>query len=133
MALPRAKDRLVGKVLAPVRVVLYGVPGIAGDVLRHTIAESDDVELVAEASTEIEFAIALRRVDPDVVVCGVDDSTLPDACRELLDERARLRVLSLDSGADASLYELRPHRRVLGNLSPSSLLAALHRSEDVEW
>jgi hypothetical protein len=70
---------------------------------------------------------------PDVVVVSQADPENQDVSVDMLVRSPRSRVLALASDArNAVLYELRPHRTPLGELSRESLLAAVHAPAGLE-
>jgi hypothetical protein len=51
-----------------------------------------------------------------------------DGWEALLFDRPRLRLLGISGdGSSGWIYELRPHREALGNVSPGELIAAVRR------
>jgi hypothetical protein len=102
-------------------VLLTRLPAGLRDILEHELRAHADLSVVYD---EAELAGGAR--DPDVVIVG---STLAGDPRVTtrwftLFPRARILVVTPADGS-ATLYELRRHRDVLGQLSPSELVAAL--------
>jgi hypothetical protein len=94
---------------------------------------SDIVKGILAASPEIEVAEA-RRAGPavpaglaaDVVIAGSRQGELPEPLEEALNDRPRMKVLTvLGDGSQTFLYELRPCRTALGEISPETLLEAV--------
>jgi hypothetical protein len=101
------------------------------DIVRDTVANEPDLEVVDEVGRLAE-PLNERVVDEaDVMIVGAaepDETVLP--CR-LLAASPRLRVLMLAlSGERGVLYELRPHRTPLRDISPSQLLAVVRSKSD---
>ena len=69
---------------------------------------------------------AARRTRPDVVLVGQPDSDRSqDAARRLV-QQLHLRVLTItDDGRNGALYELRPQRIPLGEMSADTLRKAI--------
>jgi hypothetical protein len=74
----------------------------------------------------IRSAVGGTRID--VAIVSGEGETLDAALRELVCERPRLRALAVGGdGNEAALYEVRPHRTALGELSSATLLDAVRR------
>jgi hypothetical protein len=95
------------------------------DIFDELLRGAPDVELVtadAEATSVVEAAIL---ADADVVIAA-EHATRPDEVCTLLAGRTRLRALSVaHDGRSGVLFELRPHRQLIGDLSPDAVLAAV--------
>jgi hypothetical protein len=90
------------------------------DVIGSTAASAGDVAVVGDVDAA-GAADVLRVVETDVVVVGRDE---PELVAGLLAIRPSVKVLAvIDDGRDAALYELRPHKEALGELSPDRLIA----------
>jgi hypothetical protein len=110
-----------------VGVVLVDMPRMLREIVREQIDEASDMEVAAEVADAGGLDEALRTRHVDFVVAGSDSVGRADVGR-LLDERPKLKVLTIDGdGRDAVLYELRPRRTRLGEISPDGLLRALRR------
>jgi DNA-binding NarL/FixJ family response regulator len=108
------------------KVLLLGTSRLFGDLVKGIVEPADDVRVVAEVATEDELPEALEATDADFVVAALDDPTLTESYLSLLEERPRLRVLALaGEGRRGFLWELRPRRVPIGEVSPTTLLAAL--------
>jgi two-component system response regulator DevR len=70
--------------------------------LRALLGREDDIEVVGEAGDTSEAVAAAARLKPDLVLMDLrlPDGSGVDACREILSERARTRVLFLTSYED---------------------------------
>jgi hypothetical protein len=72
-----------------------------------------------------DLAASMRAAAADALIVR-EDSCDEDEIRGLLVERPGARVLAIaPTGASGSLYELRPHRVHLGDLSPQALVDAI--------
>lgn len=75
-----------------------------------------------------ELPAAVRRARPDVVVVGQDAQAERDSYLRLLLRHPHVKVLAIaDNGKTGSLYELRPRRVSLGNISARTLTQAIRR------
>jgi DNA-binding NarL/FixJ family response regulator len=108
------------------RIVLAGMPQLLQDVVREVVLDQPDMEVVGEASSLGEMLVLAARTPADVVLVGPTEMELPELVLQLLQEEPHLKVLGLiDGGRRAYLYELRPHREVLEQVSIEELLRAI--------
>lgn len=88
------------------------------EIVRCAIEEQADMEVVGSTG-QARRAIDLTRVD--VVVTGYDDQR---TAVRMLRDCPGVRVFALAGhGRESLLYELRPHRVTLGEVSPGELIA----------
>ena len=119
----------------PMRVLLLEVPQLLRGILEHTIEQQSDCELLKGARHDSGLG-AKRTESPDVVILGVtaaEDTTLVPA---LFARWPWAQVMTvMQAGDEATVYELRPRRRVMGQMSPDEIVAALraavHRSREL--
>jgi hypothetical protein len=102
---------------------------VLGDLIRESLAAVPDVSVVRDIAAgrrPRRLASSLWWSRADVVVWPLaDDSILVDH-PELFGVRRGKAVLAVgDDGDRGVLWRLRPHRTHLGELSPSSLVAAV--------
>jgi chemotaxis response regulator CheB len=115
-----------------IRVVLVELTGLTRDVVKGILGEAPDIELVGEVSMR-DFSRPDAAAHADVAILAGDGGVLRRRAHELLKARPRLRVLAVaQGGREGSLYELRPHRTPLGELSSRVLLNAV-RTGAVAW
>ena len=109
------------------KVLLLGTSRLFGDLVKGIVEPADDVRVVAEVSSADALPDALEETDADFVVAAVDEEpTSTKPYLDLLEQRPRLRVLILaGEGRRGMLWELRPRRVPIGEVSPTALLAAL--------
>ena len=105
--------------LCPRRMLLF-------DLVQSMLEEAEDVELVHVADVRM-LAETARSRGASVAICI---GPLPDeVALEALVARPRLRIIELaPQGSSASVLELVPSRRVLGELSRDLLLTEIGRS-----
>jgi hypothetical protein len=109
------------------RIVLVGLPRLLSDLIVGLGAEERGSEVVTAEGSDLIAAAEAR--DADVVVTTAALAA-PDAVAALLEARPRLRAIAVDGdGREGVVYELRPHRQELGELSRSTLLGALFRPQ----
>jgi hypothetical protein len=108
-----------------IHVVLAEMPRMLKDIVRTVLDAEPHVELVSTSVTPRELICdrALERAD---VVILAEEEPMRDDYAELLYAHPRLRLVTIgDHGISAFLYELRPHRIPLGELSPEALRNAV--------
>lgn len=102
-------------------------------VIREILATDPSIEIVGEVFANGEAIAAIENSDADVVIYGTDDRDLSPAWWHALCGNPRAKVVALvDQGQQAFLFELRPRREELGELSPHGLIAAVRRGEAPE-
>jgi DNA-binding NarL/FixJ family response regulator len=112
--------------------VLVGLPELNRQIIRAVLRADPEVEITAEYDASIDLIEAVGRHDADVLIAGVGEIGA-DVAVALLSRRPRVKALALaDDGSRGLLYELRPHRTVLGQLSAAVLLEAV-QSTDARW
>ena len=101
------------------------------EIVTSAAAGREDMQVVGTPETRESLLMAVGRTAADVVILGLtreEEARAEDvhAYDVLLYTYPRLKVLAVTgSGRHAILYELRPHRTALGNVSPEALLAAV--------
>jgi DNA-binding NarL/FixJ family response regulator len=110
----------------PVRILLVDMPRLVRDMVENAARSDPGVEVVG-VLRDADAIGAASAGDAEVIVVGVEQRELPAGCRALLDERAAgLRLLGIEAGdGGAYLYELRPRRSPLGELSPAEVVDAI--------
>ena len=96
------------------------------DIIVDAIADERDLELT---STALRSDRDLTRVDADVVIAGTDEPSNEQVPSRLLSIAPHASVLMVAvSGHTAAMYELRPCKTQLVEITPSGLIAAIRRS-----
>jgi chemotaxis response regulator CheB len=94
------------------------------EIVREAIVREPDFDLVAEHD-DADVRAAVEQNHPDFIIVGEDAAAEQDV-RSLIDERRGLRALEVQSdGRESVLYELRPHRISLGEISADTLVRAI--------
>lgn len=111
--------------MGTLRILVVGMPRLVRDMIERTIKAQPDMEVIVD-----EHGVDGLGGDggsaPDFVVCGLDFPWLPDEFRTLLEEQPRAKVLGIDAaGGHAYLYELRPQRVAIGEVSPEDIVEAI--------
>lgn len=96
------------------------------EIIRGAVARARDIALMGELPANAPLVDAVDDTNADVVIFGTGGEGLPADCFELMNERPRTKVLTVErNGRAAFLYELRPYSVPLGEVSPSALLDAI--------
>jgi hypothetical protein len=94
------------------------------EIVRDAIVREPDFELVAEHE-EIDVRSAVELDDPDFIILG-ENAAADQNLRSLVGAGSGLRALEVQSdGKESVLYELRPHRISLGEISSDTLVRAI--------
>jgi DNA-binding NarL/FixJ family response regulator len=94
------------------------------EIVRRIIAREPDLEIVGDHEAA-DLAETVERDEPDFVIVGADGAA-EQRIRTLVDSGSGLRALQVHSdGKESVLYELRPHRVSLGEISSDTLLRAI--------
>ena len=129
MAAGAARDETRGQCprgnrLERTRIVLIDMAPLLREIVREAIVREPDLELVAEHD-EIDVRAAVELDDPDFIIVGEDAAADQDV-RSLVGVGRGLRALEVQSdGRESVLYELRPHRISLGEISSDTLVRAI--------
>jgi DNA-binding NarL/FixJ family response regulator len=115
------------------RILLAEMPRLLADIVGQALREQPDMEVVVCDGRVGSLMELADRSRPDVVVIGADD---PRIAGELVTSMPRLKVLAVTGGdSEAYLYELRPHRIQLGEVTPRTLVEEIRRcmAETAWW
>jgi DNA-binding NarL/FixJ family response regulator len=95
------------------------------DIVAGVLRAQPDMEVIEAEPGAVSLLQLADLSRPDVVITGFDD---PGLARGLLTASPHLRVMAVtgDDG-DAWLYELRPYRVHLGEVSPRTLVEQVRR------
>ena len=101
-------------------------------IITELVSAEPDLAIVGELDDCDQTLEAIERNRADVVIAGLD-GVAPAQVSYLLSERPRLRILAVSGdGGESFLYELRPYERLLGEISPQTLLAAIRGRTDAD-
>lgn len=107
------------------RIVLIDMSPLLRDIVRNAIVHEPDLEVVAEHDGDVDLETAVERVGADFVILG-SEVTAQTSAASLVATNCRVRALELQGdGKEGVLYELRPHRVALGELSSDTLLRTI--------
>ena len=102
--------------------------GILSEIVRDIVVGDPGLDLAGEVTGAQDVADTVERTRADAVVWLVE-RMVPAAATELLHRHPGLRLVTVEAdGREGFLWELRPHLRELGALSPDLLVGALRGS-----
>lgn len=108
------------------RIIVVDMPRLVRDLIERAIVAQPDMTLLAVLESPRQMVQAARAMRPDFVVIGLKAKALPTECRQLMAEHPTLRLLGIEAVAgEAHLYELRPHREALGEVSPGDVVSVI--------
>jgi DNA-binding NarL/FixJ family response regulator len=111
--------------LESIHVLLVALPGVLRGIIQGVLEQQPDVIVVGNLHDPRELPEALARSRADLVIWGVDGDGL-DRYASLFDEHPRLRIVAIEhDGRRGFVWQLRPHRTVLGKISPARLAATI--------
>jgi len=96
------------------------------DIIAHAITSESDMEVVGEVDDRAHLGPAAQATEADGVILQLDGLELPAECGALFDARPRIKLLGVaGDGRRTFLYDLRPQRTALGEVSPQRLVEAI--------
>jgi DNA-binding NarL/FixJ family response regulator len=111
------------------RILLVEMPQILCDIIAAAVSGQGDLEMVGRLDNRRAILSKTSDTEADVVVIGLADSDLPQECLSLFEALPHVRVIGVAAdGRRAFLYELRPLRTALGELSPDALVQAIREN-----
>jgi DNA-binding NarL/FixJ family response regulator len=107
------------------RIVLINMTPLLREIVGEAVDREPDLELVGEHEAAVDVRAAVEHDKADFVIVGAD-SAAGERVRALVGGAPGLRALELRAcGKESVLYELRPHRVALGEISPATLLQTI--------
>jgi len=103
-------------------VLLLEVPRLLRDILEQAMQAADECEIVKDMDDALTRT---SRQPPDAVILGLtaaEDTTLVPA---IFARWPHTKIMTVGLGDAATLYELWPNRRPLGQMSPSEIALTL--------
>ena len=108
-----------------IRILLAG-PRLLAELVARLIDSAPDVEIVGRVPIDDTLMTRAREMKADAVVLGAPANASDDSLDAMLYEFPTVKLLVFTSDAhQATLYELRPHRTPIGELSRDRLLDAI--------
>jgi hypothetical protein len=95
------------------------------DIVRKAITHEPDIEVVAERDADVDVSVVVERDHADFVIVG-SEVTAHSSVASVVTAHCQVRALELHAdGKESVLYEFRPHRVALGELSSDTLLRTI--------
>lgn len=112
------------------RILLASLPPLLRDILGDALAGTAEVELVASGEGE-PLEQSVDRLGADVVLVEAEREDVLDPYLSLMYRHPHLKLLALSSdGRRAAMYRLVPDRRVLAEVTPGGIAAAIRAAVD---
>ena len=106
------------------------MPRILREIIRQSLSVQPDMQIVGEFTGAVSLLPAVDQSGADFVIVGVDEMNVDDV-RFVLQERPHIKILAVGGdGKSAALYELRPNKVSLGEVSPDSLVRVIREAAD---
>jgi hypothetical protein len=120
--------------VTPVKVLIGDLPNMLSDVVEHLLEGQSEFALVGRPVGSGDLLPVACSTRPDVVIIELADPELPPIGEALLRQVPAVGVLGvIPNDGRAFLYQLRPRRVALGELSAEGLLQAVRAAADVAW
>jgi chemotaxis response regulator CheB len=108
------------------RIVLVDMPPLLREIVRDTLAREPDLDVVAEHESDVDVRSAVGETDVDFLIVGAEATTARMGVASVVGAQRGIRAIEVQSdGKESVLYELRPHRVSLGEMSPETLLRTI--------
>jgi DNA-binding NarL/FixJ family response regulator len=108
------------------RIVLVDMPPLLREIVRDTLAREPDLDVVAEHAAAVDARGAVGETDADFLIIGAEATTTRMGVASVVGAQRGIRAIEVQSdGKESVLYELRPHRVSLGEMSPETLLRTI--------
>ncbi|HWX30116.1 MAG TPA: hypothetical protein VNZ53_22100 [Steroidobacteraceae bacterium] len=109
-----------------IRIIFAKMPTMLLDILSHVVASEPDMVVMGRVEDEEDLLAAARRTQASVLVVGQTMEDEREKYGTLLLRRPKLKVVAIaGDGKTGLLYELRPQRVPLGEMSADALRRAI--------
>lgn len=116
MGLQCAPTWLRGVLVDKIRVLLANHPMMVPDVIRHSVTNQEDMEVVGDCRGPMRILQETGRAKADAVILAQEGVDEPGLCSQLLAVYPDLTILSVTTDlASAFTQQLRSQRRELTN------------------
>jgi DNA-binding NarL/FixJ family response regulator len=115
-------------IMAAIRTAMIGMSPMFGDIVKRSVARYVALEVILEMKAH-ESLDRLKNFAPELVLICLNPALHDDIGEKILRvlPSARVIVFSRDK-RDGYLYETRPTRATLSDISPEKLVKAISRS-----
>jgi chemotaxis response regulator CheB len=115
-----------GGLVAEIRTLVVTVSPLLAELVTGILRPHVPLDVVGVLQSRDLLEDSLRSIAPDLVVIGLARGETDDCALPLLAVLPSAEILVLEpTGRHAWLYEMRPHRIALIDLSPATLIDAL--------
>jgi hypothetical protein len=112
--------------LKQIRILLARMPKMLSEILSSLVASEPDMVVAGWLEAEEDLLAAARRARATVLLVGHGARQEREEYASLLLRRPRLKVVAVaGDGRTGALYELRPERVPLGEMSAAALRSAI--------
>jgi hypothetical protein len=109
-----------------IKVMLGDMPRMLRELIGAAVRAAPDMSLVEDAVALTPDASSSSSQNADVMIVSVSSDTPAAQLESLLYARPHMTLLAIgQNGRATTLYELRPHRVALGDVSPQVLVDAI--------
>ena len=109
-----------------IRVLLARMPRMLLDILSNIVASEPDMVVAGWVKDDEDLLAATRRARASVILVGRAAEDEQEKYASLLRARPKLKVVAIaGDGKTSLLYELRPQRVPLGEISADALRKAI--------
>ena len=117
-----------GTQVSDVRVIVGKVPRLLGEIVTTVLAKEQGISVIGEAESADELLDLCARAQPDLVVLGSIEIDAEEIGRQLLRRSPNAKVVALsENGRKTFVFELRPHKVEIGELSAKELVQVVTR------
>ena len=112
-----------------IRILVVHPAGILRDIVVKALDAQDDMIVVDQLPDHTGLRQALASTRPTLVLWGLLSPDVHEVYPDLFDGYSSVKVLAmLEDGRQAFLWELRPHRTPLGEISPGRLVEVIREA-----
>jgi hypothetical protein len=109
----------------PVRVLLLEMPQLLRELLGHAVETRSDCMLLSDARPTLDILLQ-PTPPPDVVIVGLLTASDAPIVPALFARWPEAKIMTVSpSGEGGVVYEMRPHQRILGEMSPAEVIETL--------
>ncbi len=97
-----------------------------GEIVTRLIDEQEDMQTVSPPLTENGLMDQLETSGPNVLLMSCARAEARAKAQTILERKPNIRVIALTAnGREATLYEMRPHEKAMGAMSPETLIKTI--------
>lgn len=89
----------------PIRVVVANQPRLMRELVRETLSDQPDIEIVGEVQNEADIPHVVEEKHPDFLIIALDElAERPHLCDTLLWQFPDMKILALASESNRSIF-----------------------------